>query len=308
MHTKLKFHKEFKSLKMRNMNSTLLILAAGASSRMKQQSIELDNLSQEELQQSNTRSKGLISIDNSGRPLLDYLLFNAKKAGYSTIYIITGVHNSLFKSFYGAQDNNNEYNGLTIHFAIQHIPNDRTKPLGTADAVYQALEQYPNLKSTSFTVCNSDNLYSIKALELVRLFKKSPNALLGYRRKALQFSEDKIARFAVMNYSTEGYLEAIIEKPTISSLEAFRDASGGLRVSMNIFKFEGALFYSYLKNCPMNDLRCEKELPTALLNMISDYPNSTMVIPISEHVPDLTSKEDINVMKTYVKEIDLSNW
>ncbi len=290
------------------MNSTLLILAAGASSRMKRESREVGNLSNEELQQSNTRSKGLISIDNSGRPLLDYLLFNAKKAGYTTVYIITGADNSLFKSFYGAKDQDNDYNGLTIHFAIQHIPNGRTKPLGTADAVYQTLEQYPNLKTTVFTVCNSDNLYSIKALELVRLFEKSSNALLGYERRGLQFSEDKIAKFAIMRCNTDGYLEAIIEKPSISSLDGFKDTTGGLRVSMNIFKFDGSVFFNYLKNCPMNILRDEKELPTALLNMIKDHPNSTMVIPISEHVPDLTSKEDIAVMKTYVNEIDLSNW
>ena len=290
------------------MNSTLLILAAGASSRMKQQSNETGSLSQEELQQSNTRSKGLISIDDSGRPLLDYLLFNAKKAGYCTIYIITGVHNSLFKSFYGEKDQDNEYHGLTIHFAIQHIPNDRIKPLGTADAVYQTLEQYPELKTTSFTVCNSDNLYSIKALELVKSFGKSPNALLGYDRKELQFSEEKIAKFAIVNFNTEGYLAAIIEKPVISTLDKYRDATGELRVSMNIFKFDGALFFDYLKNCPVNPLRNEKEIPTALLHMIKDHPNSMMVIPIAEHVPDLTSKEDISIMKTFVDKIDLTYW
>ncbi len=290
------------------MNSTLLILAAGASSRMKEQLNTIDNLSGEELQQSNTRSKSLISIDNNGRPLLDYLLFNAKKAGYTAIYIITGKNNALFKSFYGAKDSYNEYRGLTIHFAVQHIPKDRIKPLGTADAVYQTLEQYPQLKTTSFTVCNSDNLYSIKVLKLVRLFEKSSNALVGYNRQELQFSEEKIAKFAVMNCNVDGYLVAIIEKPVISSLGKFKDATGVLNVSMNIFKFDGTVFFDYLKNCPLNPLRNEKELPTALLNMIKDHPNSTMVVPVSEHVPDLTSKEDIAIMKTYVNRIDLSEW
>ena len=290
------------------MNSNLLILAAGASSRMKQQQNNVASLSDEEIEQSNTRSKSLISIDNSGRPLLDYLLFNAKKAGYRTIYIITGKNNSLFKSFYGAKDHHNEYKGLSIHFVVQHIPKNRIKPLGTADAVYQALEQYKELRTTSFTVCNSDNLYSIKVLELVRLFKKSPNALLGYNRQALQFSKEKIAKFAVMNFNTNDYLVDVIEKPTLSSLEKFKDASGDLHVSMNIFKFDGTMFFDYLKNCPINTLRNEKELPTALMNMIKDHPNSTMVIPISEHVPDLTSKEDISIMRAYVSRIDLSDW
>ncbi len=283
-------------------------MAAGASSRMKLEQGKTDDLSNEEIQQSNIRTKGLISIDKAGRPLMDYLLFNAKQAGYKTIYIITGVDNSLFKTFYGDNNFGNSYRGLTINFAIQHIPKDREKPLGTADAVYQTLEQYNELKTNSFTVCNSDNLYSIEALKSLRLFDTSPNVLLGYSRKHLKFPEEKIAKFAVMNYDSHGFLIDIVEKPEMSALDDFRDAQETLRVSMNIFKFDGSLFFKYLKECPIHKLRNEKELPTALLNMIVDHPNSTTVIPIEEHVPDLTSKEDISLMKTYVSKIDLSNW
>jgi len=275
---------------------------------MKRQQESVEDLSTEEIQQSNTRSKTLISIDKSGRPLLDYLLFNAKKGGYKTVYIITGIDNALFKSFYGSNNRDNEYHGLTIHFAVQYIPKNRIKPLGTADAVYQTLEQYPELKNNSFTVCNSDNLYSIKALETIRLFNTSPNVLLGYRRESLLFSEEKIARFAIMNYDVNGYLKDIIEKPTLSTLSSIKDALSELRVSMNIFKFDGSLFFKYLKSCPIHLIRNEKELPTALLNMVGDHPNSTKVVPISEHVPDLTSKEDIALMKRYVSRIDLSDW
>ena len=67
------------------MNDNLIILAAGASSRMKQQMQINTSLTNEELQQANKRSKALISIDVSGRPILDYLLFNAEKAVYKII-------------------------------------------------------------------------------------------------------------------------------------------------------------------------------------------------------------------------------
>ena len=39
---------------------------------------------------------------------------------------------------------------------------------GTADAVAQAIDQFPYLKSESYCVCNSDNLYSVNALKLIR--------------------------------------------------------------------------------------------------------------------------------------------
>ncbi|MDC9721886.1 MAG: sugar phosphate nucleotidyltransferase [Urechidicola sp.] len=288
--------------------SNLVILAGGASSRMKKQSIEDNSLSKEQRTQANQRSKSLISIDDSGRPLMDYLLYNAKKAGYQNLYIITGKENSLFKSFYGEQNSNNDFHGLTINFAVQEIPKNRVKPFGTADALYQAMEQYPILQTSSFTVCNSDNLYSIKALELLRCKTESQNALISYNRDALLFSSERISRFALMLFDKELNLKDIIEKPDRNLTESFKGDDGKLRVSMNIFKFDGNLFFDYVKNCKVHPTRNEKELPTALMEMLKEYPNNVKGISLSEHVPDLTSKEDIVILKEWVKNIDLGDW
>ncbi len=280
------------------MDDNLIILAAGASSRMKQQMSTNTSLTNKELQQANKRSKALISIDASGRPLLDYVLYNAKKAGYKNIYIVTQKENELFKSMY---HDNDRFLGMTIRFAIQYIPKNREKPFGTADALYQTLEQYPELKNSYFTVCNSDNLYSVKAFQLLRENKTSPNALISYDRDALLFSEERISKFALMLFNKGKYLNDIIEKPPLEQIHYFKDSTGKLRVSMNIFKFDGSMFFKYLKNCPVHPERNEKELPTALMNMIKEHPTSTIGIPISEHVPDLTSKEDILILKEYIK-------
>lgn len=284
------------------MDDNLIILAAGASSRMKQQISTNNSLTIEEIQQANKRSKALISIDASGRPLLDYVLYNAKKAGFKNIYIVTQRDNELFKSLY--QDND-RFRGIFIRFSIQYIPKNREKPFGTADAVYQTLEQYPELKKSSFTVCNSDNLYSMRAFQLLRENRTVPNALISYDRDALEFSEERISKFALMLFDENNHLSEIIEKPSLDQLHNFKDSSGKLRVSMNIFKFDGNLFFEYLENCPVNPERNEKELPTALLNMVSEHPNSTIGIPLSEHVPDLTSKEDILILKEYIKNLSL---
>ena len=288
--------------------SNLVILAGGASSRMKKQSIEDSSLSEKEKAQANQRSKSLISIDDSGRPLMDYLLYNAKKAGYQNIYIITGKKNSLFKSFYGEQDSNNDFHGLTINFAVQEIPKNRVKPFGTADALYQAMEQYPILQTNSFTVCNSDNLYSIKALELLLPNTDSQNALISYDRDALLFSSERISSFALMLFDKELNLKDIIEKPDRNLTESFKGDDGKLRVSMNIFKFNGSLFFEYLKKCEVHPTRNEKELPSALMAMLKEHPISVKGISLSEHVPDLTSKEDIAILKEWVKDINLGDW
>nr|WP_298928527.1 sugar phosphate nucleotidyltransferase [uncultured Allomuricauda sp.] len=290
-------------------HTTLIILAGGASSRMKKtDTSNQGDLTQEEIKQANERSKGLISVGKDKRPFMDYLLNNAQKAGYKYIYIVVGANATLFKEYYGGKDSENNFHGLWISFATQHITKDRIKPLGTADAVFQAIEQYPELKMATYSVCNSDNLYSIAALKALRE-TNSPNAFISYDRDSLEFTKERISRFALAKLNDEGHLQQIVEKPDLSLIDNYKDADGKLRVSMNIFKFDGIMFYEYLKNCPLNEVRNEKELPTALLNMIQDYPNTAIGVPFSEHVPDLTAKSDIIAVKQYLeKKHEKLNW
>ena len=284
-----------------NQHQNLIILAGGASSRMKKEVDPGKGLSPEDIKQANERSKGLISVGKEGRPMLDYVLYNVKQAGYKNIYIVIGEQGELFRKFYGNQDRDNDFHGLKISFAIQYIPEGRVKPFGTADALFQALEQYPELNSTSYTVCNSDNLYSVEALRALRE-TASPNAFIGYDRDAMQFPMERISRFALAKLDQDGHLLKILEKPSENEVEAYRDNTGKLRVSMNAFKFDGEMIYPYLKNCPVHPERNEKELPTALLNMLKDHPKTALGIPFSEHVPDLTAKEDILEIKQYLEE------
>jgi len=289
------------------MHTNLIILAGGASSRMKKQSMS-KGLSEEEIAQANKRSKGLIGLGASGRPLMDYLLYNAKLAGYKNIYIITGAERELFLEYYGKSESDNDFHGLTISFATQHIPKDREKPFGTADALYQCIEQYPGLNEQHYTVCNSDNLYSQKALLALRSTDVD-NAFISYSRDALEFTPERIARFALAKLKDDNTLLDIIEKPNPEEVENYRDSSGKLRVSMNAFMFKGSMLYGHLKNCPVNPERNEKELPTALLNMLKESPNAVLGIPLSEHVPDLTAKDDVLVVKEYLsKNYSELNW
>ncbi|SDS17363.1 glucose-1-phosphate adenylyltransferase [Polaribacter sp. KT25b] len=290
------------------MNDNLLILAGGMSSRMKSPSTS--NLINKEVEnQANVRSKSLISVGNQGRPLMDYLLYNAKKAGYKNIYIVINEKGGLFKEFYGKKTANNNFNGLNISFATQYIPTDRVKPFGTADAVFQAIEQFKDLQSKQFTVCNSDNLYSEKALRMLRETSSS-NAFISYNRDGLEFSLEKILKFAVVQLDRKNYLQNIIEKPSLETANSYKDTLGKIRVSMNIFKLDGKMMYPYLKNCPVHPVRDEKELPSAILNMVKEHSNAVLGIPLSEHVPDLTAKDDIIIIKEYLKKHypTLLNW
>lgn len=290
------------------MHDNLIILAGGMSSRMKKPSAS-KSVNEEENNQANNRSKSLISVGNSGRPLMDYLLYNAKNAGYKNIYIVINEQGGLFKEFYGKKSANNNFNGLNISFPIQYIPKERIKPFGTADAVFQAVEQFPELQTQQFTVCNSDNLYSEKALRILRETINS-NAFISYDRDTLEFSLEKIFSFAVMILDDKNYLKSIVEKPSISLVNKYKNKDGKIRVSMNIFKMDGEMIYPYLKNCPVHPIRNEKELPTVVLNCVANNSEAFLGIPLSEHVPDLTAKDDIVIIKEYLKKHyqDTLNW
>ena len=265
---------------------------------MKKNASNQSILSAEEIQQANERSKGLIGLGGNGRPMLDYVLYNAKRAGYEKIYIVIGEQGELFRDFYGGS---NGFHGLEVVFAIQRVPSEREKPFGTADALCQAMEQYPELQEKRFTVCNSDNLYSVEAFDLLRN-TESPQALITYDRDALEFDSERISRFALVKMDDWNNLIDIIEKPKLDEVGKYRDTKGKLRVSMNIFTFDGKKLFPYLKHCPVHPVRLEKELSTALLGMLGKFSGDMKGIPMAEHVPDLTAKNDIVEVKKYLKE------
>ena len=276
-------------------NDSLIILAAGLSSRMKK-SVASNNLSENSIIQANEIEKGLIGIGEKGKPLIHYLLFNAKSAGFKKIYFVIGENSSSFKNYFSK----NLYPGLTFYFATQYLEKDRVKPSGTADALFQALFQFKELRSKDFCVCNSDNLYSISAFKKIRL-TNAINALISYDKNYLKFSNEKISSFSILQLDDQNFLLDIIEKPNSLQINKFQDHKGITRVSMNLFKFNGMVFYEYLKNCPFNEARNEKELPTAVLNLAKSISKSVLGIPHAEHVPDLTSKKDIEILSKIIE-------
>ncbi len=272
-------------------NTSLIIMVGGASSRMRK---SLKNLAENTGVMDNIPHKSLIPVGMNPRPFLTYLVQNAVNAGYTHVYLITSPGNQAFKdliesSFFPT--------GIEAHIAIQYTPEGREKPLGTADALQQCLDQYPELKQGTFTVCNGDNLYSVGALEDLRLYRDAPNALISYGSSGFEYSDERIAKFAVMAISSDGFLQGIVEKPGQENMSQYKDASGELRVSMNIFSFSGESIYPYLNNCPIHPARNEKELPVAVANLIRENPKSVLCIPRSEHIPDLTDANDIPLFK-----------
>lgn len=276
------------------MTKTIVILAAGMSSRMKK-SIDFD-IDDSKADEANKKSKSLITFGD--KPFIYFLLKNIVEAGFENVIMVVGKD---FDDFKKQLDNLNFNNKLKIEYAIQKIPKDRVKPFGTADAVFQTMDQIEILKNSSFCVCNSDNLYSTNSLKTIRE-NAYDNAVLAYDRDSLNFPKERVSSFSILMTDDNFNLLNFIEKPTQEQVDQNLDSNGKIRVSMNIFKFNGLQAFDFIKNCPINPIRNEKELPSAIVNMINENDLYMKGIPIAEHVPDLTSKADINIIQKLIEQ------
>lgn len=281
------------------MEGRLVILAGGVSSRMKKEDAPLPGVDPRLLREAADKSKSMIGVGTGGRPFMDYLLFNAREAGYRDVVIVIGETDRAIRSHYGARDRGNGFHGLSISYAVQPIPAGRVKPPGTADALLHAMLFRPEWVGSTFTVCNSDNLYSREVL--VRLLEcTAPCALVDYDRDALLFDRARIEQFAVLHKGRDGYITRIMEKPSAGDVDLARDPTGRIGVSMNIFRFSYDLILGPLRDVPFHPLRQEKELPAAVALLLERHPGSVLAIPAAEYVPDMTSREDIARVQEYL--------
>ena len=126
-------------------------------------------------------------------------------------------------------------------------------------------------------------------------------ALIDYDRDALQFEKGRIKKFAITQKDYDRFIKNIIEKPSQNQIEEAKGKNGFVGVSMNIFGFQYDMIYPFLEKVPFNHVRHEKELPDAVKMMIDAHPKCLFAFPLSEHVPDLTSKSDILIVKRYLE-------
>tara|TARA_Y100000590_G_scaffold404357_2_gene491804 strand:+ start:1807 stop:2652 length:846 start_codon:yes stop_codon:yes gene_type:complete len=277
------------------MNSNLMIMAAGVSSRMKR-SAEIDGSSHAAIE---ALSKPKMMLNVGGRPFLDYLLFNARDAGYSDILFIVSDRDDTIRNYYTENAGDEQFTSLTFSFAEQTIPKGHSKPLGTADAALSGLEFRPDWAGQKFTVCNSDNLYSVGALSDLKR-DDHLSALIDYDRDALGVEPERVNAFAVIWKNGDGFLADIVEKPDAQQVEKATDGDGRVGVSMNVFRLDYNTILPLLKETPLHPEREEKELTETVRMLVKRVPSGMYAIPLSEPVPDLTTIGDIGQVGSFI--------
>ena len=278
-------------------SESIIVMAAGASTRMKNSNFQNKSIDYQQTVDSN-KSKSLIRFGKESKPFISFLISNIFNSGFKNVYIVVPENSEYFKKYFN-QRVKKELK-IKINLSFQLVPKNRSKPLGTADAVYQTMQQFPELKLKPFCICNGDNLYSIASLKKIRLSKFN-YAFIAYDSKGLEFSQKKISSFSVIQLDKENRLVNIIEKPPVKLIPKFVDKNGKIRINMNLIKFSAKSSFDFFRECPLNEKRNEKEISDVILNIVKYKKNYFHGITVFEHVPDLTCKSDILAVAKYLE-------
>jgi len=239
------------------MTTRAVVLARGLGTRMREADPRVP-LSPEQRQAADAGLKAMMPIN--GRPFLDYVLGSLADAGLRDVALVVAPdHDALRAHFQNAPPSR-----VRIAFVVQ------PDPLGTANAVL-AVERWTG--GESFVALNADNLYPVEALRA--LATAGEPAFPAFDADDLVRSSnipaERIAAFAVTTIDAEGYLTAIVEKPTAVDLppgvgsheNRYRVASAfGRKISMNCWRFDARIFEA-CRAVPKS-ARGEFELPEAV--------------------------------------------
>jgi glucose-1-phosphate adenylyltransferase len=278
----------------------IVILAGGVSSRMRE-AVAVSEVEERLLREADERPKGMLGVGPGGRPFLDYLLYNVRSAGITDVVIVVGEQDRSVRERYGQKDRGNEFHGLRISYAVQRIPEGRTKPLGTADAVLTAMRIKEEWRGRSFVVCNSDNLYSTTALRAMH-HTDALGALIEYDREGLGLDRARVDTYATVVTGADGFVKEIVEKPSTEVLSRILKDHPTSGVSMNIYRLPFDLIEPILESMPMHPERGEKELPTAVGMLVRKDPTCLVAVRRTEPVPDLTRRTDIAAVQKSLRE------
>lgn len=274
--------------------------------------------------------KQIDPIDEQGHIIMDFSIYDAKKAGVEkVIFIIKKENEEDFKAVIGDrmakqmevayvyQDINNLPEGF-------EVPEGRVKPWGTGHAVLSCLEEI----DSPFLVINADDYYGAEAFKLLydRLCETQDDtkyhySMVGYVLENTLTENGHVAR-GICSMDESGYLTQIHERTRIEkhgSGTAYTEDDGrtwvtipaGSTVSMNMWGFTASIlqelkdrFPAFLeKGLKENPLKCEYFLPEVVGNLITEGKADVSVMQSKDRWYGVTYKEDKATVMQAVRDL-----
>lgn len=287
-------------------NKTLLIMAAGMGSRF-------GGLKQVE------------PVGPNGEFIIDYSIYDAIKAGYNkVVFIIKEENYDIFRETIGKRIEN-KINVEYVFQKLEHIPNnfeipqERTKPWGTAQAILEA----KNIINEQFTIINADDFYGDDAYTVSSKFIDEHNdenlyCVTGYMIKNVLSKNGAVKRGvcksnnSILSELLESSVEVIDNKITASPLNgdpSFEMEPSDL-VSMNmltfspsIFKYIEENFEQFLIENKNNILKCEYLIADLVYKLILENKITVKVLSTTAEWHGVTYKEDKQEVVDSIKKL-----
>ena len=263
--------------------------------------------------------KQIDPIDEQGHIIMDFSIFDAKRAGFEkVVFIIKKENEQDFKEAIGKrieevmeveyvfQDINNIPGGFVV-------PEGRVKPWGTAHAVLSAIDVIDG----PFAVINADDYYGRDAFQKIYDYlsthqddEKYRYTMVGYQLGNTLTENGHVSR-GICESNENGELVSVTERTHIVKTEdgaAYTEDDGATWtaisvdsvVSMNMWGFSASFlqeikngFVTFLEeNLVNNPMKCEYYLPTVVSNLLSADKATVAVLTSVDKWYGVTYKED----------------
>ena len=294
------------------MNTTLVVMAAGIGSRY------------------GGGIKQLEKMGPNGEIIMDYAIFDAKRAGFNKVVFI--IRKDLEKDFREIIGNRIEQ-VTDVDYAFQElsdlpagftVPADRKKPWGTGQAVLSV----KGLVNEPFAVINADDYYGPEGFRVLHEYMttkmdltsdKLDMCMAGFILKNTLSDNGTVTRGACQ-VSPDGYLTDVTETYGIrmeNGILKAEDQDGNPRsvspdqfVSMNMWGLPPAFlaeleegFPKFLAALKPGDIKKEYLLPTIINNCIKSGKGSVQVLPTHDKWFGVTYKEDKPVVVESIRKL-----
>ena len=259
--------------------------------------------------------KQMEKMDEAGNFLLDYSIYDAKRAGFSSVVFI--IKKAFFEEFKNSIGKRVE-KLIKVEYAFQElddlpegfkVPEGREKPWGTAHAIYAARD----LIKEDFIIINGDDFYGRETYEVAYKYLASlPKGTKGkYANVAFSVCNTMTENGAVKRgvaFSENGYLTKLVESSIdkvngeivctpLEGGEQFKVPPTQL-VSMNLFAFNLDLIDHLKEKFPIwlkdniNVPKSEFLIPSVVDELVHEGKATLKVLKTASVWFGVTYKED----------------
>ncbi len=267
--------------------------------------------------------KQIEPVGPNGEFIIDYSIYDAKKAGFDkVVFIIKEENYEVFKETIGKRVEPH----MKVEYVFQRmedvpsfvkIPETRVKPWGTAQAIYEAKDKITG----PFLVINADDFYGRESYFVARDFLKSnienKFATIGYKVENTMTKFGSVKRGVIkvkdgnLLSITESRLEYVGDKIIAKALETNEEfeVSKDDLASMNMLTFDLSIFSfierrmnEYFKENEDNLDKCEFLIPIELERAIEEG-KTVKVLNTNAPWYGITYREDLDEVKDAINKM-----